>query len=60
MKSISLMIEEILIKKDISQQELALQLKVSPSQITRWINNDCKPRIRMFDKIKKLHEEISA
>ena len=59
MKSLSIMIEEILINKDISQQELANQLNVAPSQITRWRNGDCKPRVRMLNKIKKLHEQVA-
>lgn len=58
MKSPAVMIEEILIKKDISQQELATELKVAPSQISRW-RNGAKPRIRILDRIKKLYEQVA-
>lgn len=53
------MISQILTKKNISQQELAKQLKISPSQISRWRYKDNAPRRRMKDKIRAMFDEIS-
>ena len=59
-KSIDEMIRVILVKKDISQQSLATQLKVAPSQITRWRTGDSYPGIRNLDKIKQLYAELTV
>lgn len=54
------MIRQILTEKKISQQDLALQLKVSPSQISRWRYGDTSPRRRKKEQIQKLYDEISV
>lgn len=52
------LINEILIKKDISQKELAGLLKVSPAQITYYLSGDNYPRRRTLARIQKIYEEL--
>ena len=54
------MLEEILIKKDISQAQLAKELQVSPAQVTYWLKGENYPRRRMVAKIKNLYEETKG
>lgn len=52
------MLNEILIKKDISQKELAKKLGISEGQVTHWLNGDNYPRRRMVAKIKEIYEGL--
>ena len=54
------MIYEILIKKDISQQDFASELRVDPAQVSRWLSGDNKPRRKTYQKIKKIYEEMTC
>lgn len=57
--TISQKLNEILIKKDCSQEQLARELKVAPSQISRWINGDFTPRRRSVARINKIFENLN-
>lgn len=59
MKSLEKMLSEILIEKDITQQDLAEKLKVAPSQVSRWMNGNSSPRKKTMEKIRQLYQENS-
>ena len=52
------MLEEIQAKKDITQMELANLIKVSPGQITHYLNEDNYPRRRTLARIQKVYDEL--
>ena len=52
------MLNEIQLKKDISQKELADLIKVSPGQITHYLNGDNYPRRRTLARIEKIYDEL--
>lgn len=57
--TISQKLNEILIKNDWTQEQLAGELKVAPSQVSRWLNGDFMPRRRSVAKIDKLFENLN-
>ena len=56
--SLDEMIRQILTEKNMTQQELASQLNISPSQISRWRYGDNAPRRRMKTKLQAIYDEI--
>ena len=58
MKSLEKMLNDILIEKDVSQQDLALELEVAPSQLSRWLNGQTTPTRRSYNKIKQLYDGL--
>lgn len=54
---IKVMINSIMNKKNINQQQLANLLNVSESQISRWIDG-AVPKIENLRKVKKLYDEV--
>ena len=57
MKSPKEMLEEILQKGKLSQNELAKRIGVSPSQVTRWLGS-AEPKLRDFRKIEEIYRQI--
>ena len=51
-------ITKILIKKDWSQEQLAGEMKVSPSQISRWISGTFQPRHKNLAKLDELFNNL--
>ena len=52
------MVEKIL-KKGVSQQELAEKIGVSPAQITRWLAS-AQPKLNHFQKLEQIYQEITV
>ena len=46
--------------KKISQRDLALELGVNESQVSRWISGSAYPRWPVAFKIERLYEEIAS
>lgn len=52
------MLETILSKGKLNQQELADKLQVSPAQITRWLGG-AEPRLSNYEKIRQFYDELN-
>ena len=52
------MLNEIQVKKDISQKDLAKLIKVSPGQISHYLQGDNYPRRRTLARIQKIYDEL--
>ena len=59
MPTIKQMLNSILTRGNLNQKELAIKLKVSPAQITRWLDN-AEPRLKNFQKIQEIYNELTA
>ena len=59
MPKIQTMINEILAKSNLTQKELAAKLKVSPAQITRWLDN-AEPRLKNYQELEKIYNNLPA
>lgn len=53
------MVVEILNKGQLSQQELAERIGVSPAQITRWLAS-AQPKLKHFQKLEEIYKEIAV
>ena len=53
------MVIEILNKGQLSQQELAERIGVSPAQITRWLAS-AQPKLKHFQKLEEIYKEIAV
>ena len=59
MKTPKEMVIEILNKGQLSQQELAERIGVSPAQITRWLAS-AQPKLKHFQKLEEIYKEIAV
>lgn len=50
------MLNSIMRKKNINQQQLAVELNVSESQVSRWLDG-AVPKVFNLRRIKKLYDE---
>lgn len=57
MQDIQKMIKDILEKQNLSQEELAEKLKVSPAQVCRWLQSSV-PNYANYIKLYNLYYEI--
>lgn len=53
------MVIEILNKGQLSQQELAEKIGVSPAQITRWLAS-AQPKLKHFQKLEEIYKEVAV
>ena len=53
------MVIEILNKGQLSQQELAERIGVSPAQITRWLAS-AQPKLKHFQKLEQIYQELAV
>lgn len=54
------MLMEIIVKKDITQKELAKLIKVSPAQVSFYLTAINYPRRRTLARIQKIYEEMKG
>ena len=55
---IRILLTEIMTSQGWNQQELATNLKLEASQISRWLNGKTQPRIDVYEALREKHDEL--
>ena len=58
MTSIKTIVETIMDRKGLTRLEFANLYRLSPSQVTRWLNSNQQPKTEIYLRLKEVYDEI--